>query len=65
MFCTENNFGEFCYTKVVHNDSGIFTIKGYDKLFKKIKIENITTQTKNTFDEKIIRTFVEIYSYSK
>nr|XP_011416531.2 mucin-5AC isoform X2 [Crassostrea gigas] len=29
MFCPQIEYGEFCYTKVVHNDSGIFTIKGH------------------------------------
>lgn len=29
MYCAQIEFGEFCYTKVVHNDSGIFTIKGH------------------------------------
>lgn len=33
MFCPQIEYGEFCYTKVVHNDSGIFTIKGYDMIY--------------------------------
>lgn len=33
MFCPQIEYGEFCYTKVVHNDSGIFTIKGYNMIY--------------------------------
>lgn len=33
MYCAQIEFGEFCYTKVVHNDSGIFTIKGYNMIY--------------------------------
>lgn len=32
MYCPRIKTGDMCYIKVVHNDTGIFTIKGYSNL---------------------------------
>lgn len=57
MFCPQIEYGEFCYTKVVHNDSGIFTIKGYNMIYCETnrlkKIEHRRLENKH-FIERLI-----------